>query len=193
MRLTGTLVLCAACLAIAAPARADDAQRVCPKADTMLYAPPIGTLTFLPSEGMTCNYLDSGQHHASKYGLIIDPNAVTVDSDARAAVDSLWPLAVGKKAKFRVTRGTAAWTEEVAVTGTKDIDVDGTTHHTFVLVRTETGDLGPFGRQYIADSTYYIDPTFGFTVMFAYRMNSGRGMPSHAPDWTAHRIVLPSQ
>lgn len=99
-----------------------------------------------------------------------------------AAYEGLFPLEVGKSVNFRRTVGELSWTNEIAVTGTEQLDLDFGEVDTYLLACETRGLNNPFH----ARNDIWYAPSIGWNVQFRYQDSRGESY-----GWQAVEFIPP--
>ena len=130
-------------------------------------APPVGTVcqynnfttTIASVDGHEISYDAGSRTNMKLYGwLMTDPRG-SAKFD-RSAIDSLWPLSVGKTASLKVTRKTGMWRITFSVVGRETVSVPAGNFETFVVQENQRG----IGHRYEKERTRWYSPELGTLV-----------------------------
>lgn len=156
----------------------------CPKPGTVITTSKGGEVTAKSSDGMFCMLGSKGAKDFTIYGLLIATDKPT--DDQKAAISSLWPLAVGKSAKYIDREGRASHSQHWSVDRKETITTKAGTFDTFVVIDHEetVGTTNGFRGDY----TFYLSQDLGYIAKFDFKMDSGS--PSGAPQgWEVTKVT----
>lgn len=131
--------------------------------------------------------------NAAKSGATWSAGLLPLDSNAkfdRAALESLFPLAIGKKTQFKqvAASGSNAWDQTLEVVRAESLDIDGKSYATFVIEgRTEA--VGPGMNEFIRKRTLHYAPELGWLLKMQEEQLAGP--PQRMNSWEVVRIIPP--
>lgn len=177
-------------LAWMAPAFSDDAQKSCPDRGTKMTVSSGMKLEFEGSDGLTCNIKNMGTGNPfSFYGLIWYTGTLPDNwNEVRQALNSFWPLTVGKTVSVDDTLGSNAWTNTFTVVGRQSLSVPAGTFDVFVVNYRYAGVLGT-AKGDAAMITLYVAPKLGYFVKRDFQRLAGN--PQVSPSWEATTVTPP--
>ncbi len=147
-----------------------------------------GQFEVVKTEGMTVTTMNAAKTGATwSAGLLpLDP-ASKFD---RSALESLFPLAVGKKTKFlqEAASGSNAWDQVVEIVRTEPLEIDGKSYATFVI-ENRTEAVGPGMNEFIRKRTLHYAPELGWLLKMQEEQLAGP--PQRMNSWEVVRIVPP--
>lgn len=159
-------------------------------------APAIGTrfvtkngyFEVVKTESMSITTMNAG-----KSGTTWSAGLLPLDTNAkfdRGAIESLFPLAVGKKAQFRqeAASSTNAWDQSLEVVRTETIDIAEKSYATFVI-EGRTQAVGPGMNEFIRKRTLHYAPELGWLLKMQEEQLAGP--PQRMNSWEVVRIVPP--
>lgn len=129
----------------------------------------------------------------AKSGTTWSAGLLPLDTNAkfdRGAIESLFPLAVGKKTQFRqeAASGTNAWDQSLEVVRTESIEIAGKAYATFVIEgRTEA--VGPGMNEFVRKRTLHYAPEAGWLLRLREEQLAGPAQRMNS--WEVVRIVPP--
>lgn len=131
--------------------------------------------------------------NAAKSGTTWSAGLLPLDSNAkfdRGAIESLFPLAVGKKAQFRqeAASSTNAWDQTLEVVRTESINVADKSYATFVI-EGRTQAVGPGMKEFVRKRTLHYAPELGWLLKMQEEQLAGP--PQRMNSWEVVRIVPP--
>jgi len=153
------------------PSLADEpVPGACPKQGTVLNFDNGVIVTVGSADGLTCNVVSSDGGPIVLVGLLsLKSQKRTPSADEIAAVKSLWPLEVGKSAKFKFRNDSGnSWDETLTVSGKQEVVTKAGTFQTFVVDWVEEG------TGYLATYTSYIAPDLSYLVKRKSTVTRGR-------------------
>ncbi len=139
-------------------------------------------------EGMSITTMNAG-----KSGTTWSAGLLPLDTNAkfdRGAIESLFPLAVGKKTQFKqeAASGTNAWDQTLEVVRAESLVIDGKSYATFVIEgRTEA--VGPGMNEFVRKRTLHYAPELGWLLKMQEEQLAGP--PQRMNSWEVVRIVPP--
>ncbi len=147
-----------------------------------------GHFEVVKTEGMSVTTMN-----AAKSGATWSAGLLPLDSNAkfdRAAIESLFPLAVGKKAQFRqeAASSTNAWDQSLEVVRADSLQIDGKSYATFVI-EGRTQAVGPGMNEFIRKRTLHYAPALGWLLKMQEEQLAGP--PQRMNSWEVVRIVPP--
>lgn len=159
-------------------------------------APAVGTrfvtknghFEVVKTESMSITTMNAG-----KSGTTWSAGLLPLDSNAkfdRGAIESLFPLSVGKKARFRqeAASSTNAWDQSLEIVRTEALEIDGKSYTTFVIEgRTEA--VGPGMNEFIRKRTLHYAPELGWLLKMQEEQHAGP--PQRMNSWEVVRIIPP--
>ncbi len=172
---------------VALPPSAAPAGHVTPAIGTRFVSKG-GHFEVVKIEGMSITTMN-----AAKSGATWSAGLLPLDSNAkfdRKALESLFPLAVGKKTQFKqeAASGTNAWDQTLEVVRAESLDIDGKSYATFVIEgRTEA--VGPGMNEFIRKRTLHYAPEIGWLLKMQEEQLAGPAQRMNS--WEVVRIVPP--
>lgn len=147
-----------------------------------------GYYEVVKTEGLSITTMNAG-----KSGTTWTAGLLPLDSNAkfdRRAIESLFPLAVGKKTQFRqeAASGTNAWDQTLEVVRTETLEIDGKSYPTFVI-EGRTQAVGPGMNEFVRKRTLHYAPEIGWLLKM--REEQLAGPPQRMNSWEVVRIVPP--
>lgn len=129
---------------------------------------------------------DTGETFTS-HAMLYAPNPKVIgDEGVLAAVDSLWPLAVGKTASAWVYNHDWAWQQSWRVVRRELVEVPAGTFEAWVIEHTERA----LGDGYEAKSETWYAPAIGWNVRYrAWTVTPATGQ---VDEWVLTRVVVPA-
>lgn len=108
----------------------------------------------------------------------------------RSALESLYPLAVGKKTKFlqEAASGSNAWDQILEVVRTEAVQIEGKSYETFVI-ENRTEAVGPGMKEFVRKRTLHYAPELGWLLKMQEEQLAGP--PQRMNSWEVVRIVPP--
>lgn len=108
----------------------------------------------------------------------------------RSALESLFPLAVGKKTKFlqEAASGSNAWDQVLEVVRTETVQIEGKSYATFVI-ENRTEAVGPGMNEFVRKRTLHYAPEIGWLLKMHEEQLAGP--PQRMNSWEVVRIVPP--
>lgn len=181
-------------LGVTAPSAraADPVPGACPKPGTTFTNSDGASITIGSGDGLWCSATSSKSGTFKMYGLLLRSDSQREPTaEGLEAVTKLWPLEVGKTAKYKLVRGSDAWSEEYKVVRQEPLNTAAGTFNAFVVTQREEGfyAMGT-SRQFRGTYTIYIAPEVGYLVKFDFQMDSGSPRSS-PPSWTLVSVGPP--
>ncbi len=108
----------------------------------------------------------------------------------RGAIESLFPLAVGKKTQFKQesASGTNTWDHTLEVVRTQTVQIEGKSYATFVI-ENRTEAVGPGMNEFVRKRTLWYAPEVGWLLKMQEEQLAGT--PQRMNSWEVVRIVPP--
>lgn len=147
-----------------------------------------GHYEIVKTEGMSVMTMN-----AAKSGTTWSAGLLPLDSNAkfdRGAIESLFPLAVGKKTQFKqeAASGTNAWDQALEVVRAESLEIDGKSYATFVI-EGRTQAVGPGMKEFVRKRTLHYAPELGWLLKMQEEQLAGP--PQRMNSWEVVRIVPP--
>lgn len=128
------------------------------------YATNLGnTISVKQVDGHTVTFTNQSGAVYVSHALLYARNPQVVGNEkVFAAIDQLWPLAVGKQTEAWVYNGRWSWKLNWKVTRREDVTVPAGTFDTWVIEHTETS----LGGDYVGKSETWYAPEIGWNVRY---------------------------
>ena len=107
----------------------------------------------------------------------------------RRAVESFWPIEVGKRVRFVESLGTARWEHVMSAIGVETVSVPAGVFRAFVVEHT-VQPLGQ-GPQPVATHTYWYAPGAGAIVKSQFQPGDGKPPVTDEADVLGYPLTLP--
>ena len=108
----------------------------------------------------------------------------------RRAVESFWPIEVGKRVRFVESLGTARWEHVMSAIGVETVSVPAGVFRAFVVEHT-VQPLGQ-GPRPVATYTYWYAPDAGAIVKSQFQPGDGKPPVTDEADVLGYPLTLPS-
>jgi hypothetical protein len=183
-----------------APAARPPSSAAMQGSDALPFRPaPIGTRMHVSNNGKDAGYFQvtgvSGTTvtvvNASNQTAKLRAGLFSIRSGSKivgSALDSLWPLHVGKRLEFEEINGDDRWHNVVQVLRREAITTPAGTFDTWVIERQERA-LMPAQGGFERTRTYWFAPDAGLHIRL--RSVQGGGPPARLFNWDAAQIVRP--
>jgi hypothetical protein len=175
----GALIALAAFGAVL-PSRADEMAFKPPSLGTRLYLTTGGYLELDSTEGTVIRTVNPGYGVQPWFAACYVPGRGSQIEDP-AAIDALWPLAVGKQVSWRSQRQQFEWQHRLRVARRETVTVPAGAFETWVI---EHDEKGLTHDHHTVDECYYA-PELGFAVKKTQRLLAGK---SDFRPWEVQRI-----
>jgi len=162
------------------PGRAEELAFKPPALGTRLYLTTGGYLELDSTDGTVIRTVGAGYVVQPWFAACFEPGR-GVEIDNLAAIDALWPLAIGKQAPFRARRQDQEWQETLRVVRRETVTVGAGTFDTWVIQHEDQG----ISNDYHSVADCYYAPELGFTVKMTRRVLAGK---SNFRPWEVQRI-----
>lgn len=138
-----------------------------------IYTTSLGnTVQVTDVRGRTVTFVNQNGDQFTSHALLYAANPRVVGNErVYQAIDSLFPLAVGKKAHAWVYNGDWAWKLEWAVVGRERVSVPAGSFDAYVIEHTETS----LGDGYIGKSLTWYAPEIGWNARYRSWVESNPG------------------